>query len=74
MFEKLVEAGGHKLHADPDVAGRDEAAQAYNDSGAVVGLDGWQLKFFMVHECCALKKKSYVLYIFSSPLVQRPCP
>ena len=46
MFEKLVEAGGHKLHADPDVAGRDEAAQAYNDSGAVVGLDDWQLIFF----------------------------
>ena len=39
MFEKLVEAGGHKLHADPDVGLGDETAETLHDVGAVVRLE-----------------------------------
>ena len=39
MFEEFVEACCHELHADPDVAGRDEAAKADHDRRAVVRLE-----------------------------------
>ena len=39
MLEELVEAGGHELHADPDVGGGDEAAEADDDVAAVDRLE-----------------------------------
>ena len=39
VLEELVEAGGHELHADPDVGGGDEAAEADDDVAAVDRLE-----------------------------------
>ena len=39
VLEELVEARGHELHADPDVGGGDEAAEADDDVAAVDRLE-----------------------------------
>ncbi len=39
MLQQLVKAGGHQLHADPHIAGGDEAAQADHNLSTVMRLE-----------------------------------